>query len=290
MGMGSTGASSGGGSGTGSSSAGSTGTGGGAAAFVGTWNLSGTATFTNCTGGLEDVTGADSRVVTWTAGGPGLIGAGPSCTFLDTVSGETATLAPSEPQCTFSPSAGETVQNTFETFAWVLSADGTTATVSQAGAQTITQNGATGTCQLLITDTATRVPGPGAAAFVGTWNLSGTATFTNCTGGLENGMDADSRVITWTAGGTGLIGAGPSCTFLDTVSGETATLSPAEPQCTFSSSSGDTVQNTFETFAWVLSAAGTTATVSETETQTVSAPNGATGTCQLLITDTATRE
>src|ERR1700679_220622 len=64
----------------------------GTSAFVGTWLVAGLVASSDCTDDIPDETVADSRTITVTAGGPGLIAKGPNCTFDETVSGDTATL------------------------------------------------------------------------------------------------------------------------------------------------------------------------------------------------------
>ena len=126
----------------------------GVSAFVGSWSLSGTETTSACTNGAANSTVSESRVVTWTAGGPGLIGMGTCCTFDEMVSGNTATLASALP-CTCTTDAGVvTEEDTIEAVTWVLSADGTTATVSQMMTDTRPATGVT--CQLSLSETATR--------------------------------------------------------------------------------------------------------------------------------------
>jgi hypothetical protein len=130
--------------------------------FVGIWNLSGTESFSNCTNGGDGAMPV-SRVFTWTANGPGLSGQGSNCTFEETVSGETASLAPDPAPCTFSciaPSctgAAGIYQQDFASFTWILGADGTTANVTETGTQSVTPpEGSVVTCQFSRSETATK--------------------------------------------------------------------------------------------------------------------------------------
>lgn len=166
-----------------------------------------------------------------------------------------------------------------------------TTTGTTTGTPTGTTTGTpTGTTTETTTETTTPAPGP--TAFVGTWDLSGTQTFTDCVGSCASSSATDSfaAVITWTAGGPGLIGnTGGECDFDDTVSGNTATLSGGAVVCTGSGAGGAEVQSTYDNFTWVLGAGGTTATVSQTGSQI---STGAAGecTCQMVISLVATRQ
>ncbi len=133
--------------------------------------------------------------------------------------------------------------------------------------------------------------GGDAAAFVGSWDLSGTETFTNCVGAVASASKSSpfSAAITWTVGGPGLIGTSGGCSFDDSVSGDTTTL-VGSPTCGGPAAGGGEAQTTFSTFTWVLDAGGTTATVSQTGTQNGTAGNGATFSCQLTYSLTATKE
>jgi hypothetical protein len=139
-------------------SSGSSGSGGGAAAFAGSWNLSGTETFSSCVGAVASASKSApfSAELTWTAGGPGLIGNSGGCSFDDSVSGDTATLEGS-PSCTGPAAGGAEAQTTFNTFTWVLDAGGTTATISQTGTQNgVTGDGETWSCEVTYNLTATK--------------------------------------------------------------------------------------------------------------------------------------
>jgi len=134
-----------------------TATGSGVGPFLGTWYLSGTETFTHCVGDAASASATDpfSGAFTWTAGGAGLTAAG-GCTFDEVVSGTTATLA-APLSCGGPISGGGEETTAFETFTWVLGADGTTATISQTGTQQFTSGGGgMGTCQVAFALTATR--------------------------------------------------------------------------------------------------------------------------------------
>ncbi len=126
---------------------------------------------------------------------------------------------------------------------------------------------------------------------MGTWNLTGTETFAQCTDSSYDHSQAETRVITWSAGGPGLMGTGALCNFDDTVSGNTASLASGSPSCTETfSNTGEVDQVTFESFTWVLSADGTTAQVSETAIDSATFADGSTTSCVVTVTDTASRQ
>jgi hypothetical protein len=105
-----------------------------------------------------DSSGTESRVIAWALGGPGLLGTGPSCTFQDTVSGNTASFAASTPSCTVPiQSTGEVDVYAVQTFTWTLAPDGATAEVNEIARETATySDGSTASCQLTFVQTATR--------------------------------------------------------------------------------------------------------------------------------------
>ncbi len=129
-----------------------------------------------------------------------------------------------------------------------------------------------------------------ASAFVGTWQTSSTQVFSNCTDASYDGSEPTTGAFTWTIGGTGLTGANASgCTFNATVSGKIA-LVPAGSKCTLANAtSGETDRFTFQYYAWILSADGTTAQIDVSGTDTATFSNGTSSTCDVSLSGTATR-
>jgi hypothetical protein len=153
-----------------------------------------------------------------------------------------------------------------------------------------------------------------AAAWVGTWVLSGTWAITDCTNSsADESMPAPT--VTWAIGGSGLTGTSSNgCQFDATAANGFLSLTSTSPPCTLMSN-GRTDVITFGKWFWYTTiggdagglttfgadggattppagdAAGGIATDEYPDgTDNVTLPGGATTTCKISISDTATRE
>ena len=130
-----------------------------------------------------------------------------------------------------------------------------------------------------------------AAAWVGTWVLSGTWAITDCTNSSAD-ESLPAPTVTWAIGGSGLTGTSSNgCQFDATAANGFLSLTSSSPPCTLTSG-GRTDQIAFGKWIWFTDQgdAGISTTEYPDGTDTVTLPGGSTTTCKISISDTATRE
>lgn len=129
---------------------------------------------------------------------------------------------------------------------------------------------------------------PCATPFVGTWQLAReTLTLSNCTNAASNGTatyGASTFQVVVTRSTTTDLQAVDSngCTLTGNVTGSETTLSPTPQSCAYTERDGSRVALTVDALRFDIS--GTSGVVSETATETVTAPGGSPITCHLVAT------
>jgi hypothetical protein len=141
------------------------------------------------------------------------------------------------------------------------------------------------------TDASSSASDSGAAAWVGTWMLSGMWIISDCTNSSAD-ESLPAPTVTWMVGGSGLTGVSSNgCQFDATAASGFLSLTSSSPPCTLTSG-GRTDQIAFGKWIWFTDQgdAGISTTEYPDGTDTVTLPGGSTTTCKISISGNATRE